>query len=171
MHFCHHHSQAACVGSHQLCDCCRCFICTITDLLAPTRSVTKIQVKHLFRWMGTFPANRSAINKRLATGSVAFLPEGVAGIFQGANMCVFAVTTGKMMRPRGTAHMQSYVAAAIQHSLYTRDARGLRGIMGSIQYHRGAAGMSGSIHQRVACEFCRQTATRYTCAASEMAED
>ena len=51
--------------------------------------------------MGTFPANRAAIIERLATSSVAFLPEGVAGIFQGANMCVFAVTTYKTFRCRG----------------------------------------------------------------------
>ena len=45
------------------------------------------QLRHMFRWMDCFPADRAAITARLATRSVGFLPEGIAGIFQGANMC------------------------------------------------------------------------------------
>lgn len=48
--------------------------------------VTAPVLRQIFGWMGCFPADRAAISARLAVNSVGFLPEGIAGIFQGANM-------------------------------------------------------------------------------------
>jgi len=46
-----------------------------------------LQLKHIFRWMGCIAADRRTIEGALARGSLGIIPEGVAGIFQGANRC------------------------------------------------------------------------------------
>lgn len=41
--------------------------------------------KHMFGWMNCYPADRKVVMRLLKYSSVGLIPEGVAGIFQGAN--------------------------------------------------------------------------------------
>ena len=45
------------------------------------------QVRHMFWMTGCIPADRERITAELTVCSLGFLPEGIAGIFYGANRC------------------------------------------------------------------------------------
>ena len=49
-------------------------------------------MRHVFLMAGCFPADRESITAGLQQRSLGFLPEGIAGIFNGANRCALQGT-------------------------------------------------------------------------------
>ena len=83
----------------------------------PERLSIALQLRQIFGWMGCFPADRAAISARLATSSVGFLPEGIAGIFNGANM--YALPSRSVIRSFATKSCFALYCVVFQQPFVT----------------------------------------------------